>query len=1464
MSLEQIISQNTDEEGLKNKFESLPKNRNLFSKMEKLNTINLLIKNAKTSDLEGINNITGFFYQDSPLLKTLNQMESNSTKIIKIANVECIVYSYSSFEDHLSFRIILDQKNIPDILNPHRYRARGDSIDEFGFLYVFGNDIMIDTYIGVILEILHRKQHYISNLIYNYLTFFIYDNGYQIKENYDYNLIDFIGAEKEITANFLDHIISKVLAMLLILKNNEYNFNHGNLTCKNIFIKDDTFKMSNFRYSSISYNGIRFCNRSYINNDHILENDNSSYVIKDDLKSYVPTFGSYDVYIFMISLLCQIKVFNFFSKKNEELFRHYYQNLFSNQDLDLLWKEVEKNLPKFSQENNKIKSELNELMKQNVTRDLTYLTHSEFEVKYSKFKEYNYSKVKEFYRNKSNITPTILIRNKRLKININSFYDQFIKTNPSSTITDTSNSLYKLHQDGYFQLSNKRFGEYHLCIDKCQINPEYDKINPTCSTNKYYNLKVPYIWDYCTSESSVYDLMQYKVISKILSYYDQNGNLNRMKLDSDPHWRILLNMIFDNKLLIPNFDCKNDFIIKGKMIAPRSASRSIQLINVKLDNMYYTLNLQQNNKAIDQFIDNLNFPFKNRYFIKIHFIGFVQDIIRSLDKLAFAKVNAISSKNDDDVNKLIENEQKIYQVTNQLLYNNCTPNISSFLLSGDCNAGNTIYDSYKVKLVHVNNNNKKMIKMTLPEYFAENLGGSTIKSYRIFLLELLRNNITLDQFVRINEPNFKENNKYFNTEFILILVQIAYTLECFYRLGLVHDDLHLNNIFIETLENPVNLHYILTDRITGKKISKIISIKTVYFVRIFDFDRSYTFSHPTKSKHLSIKIPSIPKLTSGFIYSDLGDLGHKYDFSYVCRYIGVYSRVYPQSDIAKEIIKIVKGAISAKEFPNAYKNKDIEESYTDNSMAPIDWLNTLDSNNDTLIVQNNISLVLLNQNSSVYTLPDADLDYISNQFDTNSSWTSKTIEQKINICSQIIKNVSSEEILTKFGNLYKNNRKQIIVDWVRHGESCSNFDQKTNDDKDIYNLRPRGYERYEPKLKDKLSSMLPEINVPTKIKATWKYEPNLSYIGMQQAILLGERYVVDKPYRIILCSALTRSIMTALLACRRLPNARIYVVPYISEMQNVMKTIKLDRQNTAVNSRILGQRISFIKDWLENNWINYFDDIQIMQDLIEVKKRLSQNGASNLITNIDRILGCKPQQSNPIKMGICPNTMELMIQIITYLDQNHLMDNSFYRKYHMYVADKFRSFRRGPPVDLSILDKYEKIYDNKIKNKDANAEIYNVKNPNINLFYAEILPYMISMADYGQILCVSHGLLIKEIIRTRSLPPEFEKQFDHLKNTEVVRETIGYDSDTFQKVFSPVPIRTNYQNFESLNLDVCRTESLKGFLNFNLGESKQTVLNPTSDLKFYTDDKKDDLVGGEYQRKYIKYKSKYQDLKNSR
>jgi hypothetical protein len=95
----------------------------------------------------------------------------------------------------------------------------------------------------------------------------------------------------------------------------------------------------------------------------------------------------------------------------------------------------------------------------------------------------------------------------------------------------------------------------------------------------------------------------------------------------------------------------------------------------------------------------------------------------------------------------------------------------------------------------------------------------------------------------------KELFKWLNMETTLrdllsIIFQVLYTLNCFARIGLQHNDLHYNNIFIEDMGQPITLFY-------KRNPTEYVELTTRYIAKIYDWDRG-SILHPAVPMNLEL------------------------------------------------------------------------------------------------------------------------------------------------------------------------------------------------------------------------------------------------------------------------------------------------------------------------------------------------------------------------------------------------------------------------------------------------------------------------------------------------------------------------------------------------------------------------------------------------------------------------------------
>ena len=344
-------------------------------------------------------------------------------------------------------------------------------------------------------------------------------------------------------------------------------------------------------------------------------------------------------------------------------------------------------------------------------------------------------------------------------------------------------------------------------------------------------------------------------------------------------------------------------------------------------------------------------------------------------------------------------------------------------------------------------------------------------------------------------------------------------------------------------------------------------------------------------------------------------------------------------------------------------------------------------------------------------------------------------------------------------------------------------------------------------------------------KATYMFESNLSYIGMNQAINLGKNFINMNynNYDIILTSAKVRTIMTALLSLR-LYNItkpiKIIVVPYMNELSSEAKLIDNDKMNTGVESSVLKKQVQYIKIWLKNNWIEYYDDIEIIDDLI----KMNENTMNPYYEEINILLKCKKDKlTNQCKSH---NIIDIIKKILV---------NSFYKTHNIDFITKYTkiienidTFITGCEVDFSFLEQYENNFKNGIETNNPCIS-------NMVYFYTNVVEKICNYCqvnkDNIKILLYLHGRLIQDIYDMHyynfmhNMKIKMNEDFYsyYAANTIVYEQNITYDSNFLDlqlndiKILQrPIFIRSMDKQIinESYN-NVCDISSLRGKINLD-------------------------------------------------
>ncbi len=451
-------------------------------------------------------------------------------------------------------------------------------------------------------------------------------------------------------------------------------------------------------------------------------------------------------------------------------------------------------------------------------------------------------------------------------------------------------------------------------------------------------------------------------------------------------------------------------------------------------------------------------------------------------------------------------------------------------------------------------------------------------------------------------------------------------------------------------------------------------------------------------------------------------------------------------------------------------------------------------------------------------------------------------------------------------DILKHKNKHLVVHWARHAESCSNYASGHLSD-EIVEQPTFGYNKLDKSAEPIKKTIYEQIiNIPSSVKGSVYYHPNLTYIGIQHGILLGKNFIkkFNHNYDIVFASPTFRTIFTALMALRGTTKT-IYVVPYINEISN--NSLR-DYQNNPVPSNILKNCVLFFKDWLEHNWIEQFDDIELMEKLIEIKQYyIDKKPNNNIIQIVNDILTCKTNNNLNCSIKQAINNLIILLNDDKY-DDIQLLKNIFDVK-----------FIRGPAVNFSMYEYYE----NNFK-KTINI-------PSLDKFYNIIIPkaynmHLISNITNIKILCLSHGSLMRTEFKRI-----YKVDIPHPMNTEVIEEirNVYLNKGKINTIYTPIKIRSNYENFEELNGNICRSEGLKGILNIaiwnnndrgiipNLAMAKGSIVYEPidyadGDVKFYFKNRdkyqenRNQIISNDntdtYHEKYLKYKFKYLQIKN--
>ena len=379
------------------------------------------------------------------------------------------------------------------------------------------------------------------------------------------------------------------------------------------------------------------------------------------------------------------------------------------------------------------------------------------------------------------------------------------------------------------------------------------------------------------------------------------------------------------------------------------------------------------------------------------------------------------------------------------------------------------------------------------------------------------------------------------------------------------------------------------------------------------------------------------------------------------------------------------------------------------------------------------------------------------------------------------------------------------IDWIRHAESCSNYNNDYTHD------IPPG---------EKFESNTP---LATKCKSIFELEPPLSYIGMCQAINLGNMYFNKLPqmHNMFITSPLVRTITTALLALRGHSDITIFIIPFINETDHTDFNMTLsanqdcviankltkpdprnkikptyDRQNRSVPSKILKKKINFIIDWITKNWIQYYDDIELLDNLKILYDKCPPNIQQLIIsksfweTTSHTFTRVKPfnwKQWENLKNTLPLNTKSDITQAIV----------TFIKTYKL-IKKKYNSF---PNIDYTKYEQYEREYES------TGIDVYE---SNYTEFSKNILPNLINELYTKPLSKITECPVIGAFVHNGIIKQINSNPDMNTMNTGIVRQSVldnGMSNFNIQHV--PTKIREIYPNLEKHNPNVCAIDNNK-------------------------------------------------------
>lgn len=190
-------------------------------------------------------------------------------------------------------------------------------------------------------------------------------------------------------------------------------------------------------------------------------------------------------------------------------------------------------------------------------------------------------------------------------------------------------------------------------------------------------------------------------------------------------------------------------------------------------------------------------------------------------KLAFSPLNSAEDNS-------LEVERRIYRlVTNSLVLNRHTPHVTIFYAELRCN--NFLDDLQRLVQQRGNVNATEMVN-NMNKSLDELRSEYNLQHMRALITEKSQGN-TLGKVIRAqNAKGARDMYHEFDQLYRPVLFQVLYTLAVFNEIGLQHNDLHDDNVFVDVADEPIDDQYIVAE-------NRCLAPNSRFMARIYDFDR---------------------------------------------------------------------------------------------------------------------------------------------------------------------------------------------------------------------------------------------------------------------------------------------------------------------------------------------------------------------------------------------------------------------------------------------------------------------------------------------------------------------------------------------------------------------------------------------------------------------------------------------------